>query len=321
MKRSNICAFIRMSGLSAVVIIGIILSSIVMTVAQGHDMQNMPGMKMSKPKAKVRRKTTVKKRRAATRKSRTTRKHDMSNMSGMKMPGMNMSGMHRRGTASRRNKAKTETNSATQNQMGNMPGMNMPAQAASPKQSTSQQPSPQQMHMDMPGMPMATPSPSPGAQPSASPQMNMDMPGMRMPQASPSTSPQTHPHLPGMQMPSASPQASPEHKMDMNMPMPSASPSSSPMPSPMGAMPGMDMGGTNMNMGPLMVMNGNDMGIRVGSSDTNIMSMGAMGSGTTWQPSSGPMHMFHKQSGDWLLMFHYNFVAGMNRQGGPRGLK
>ena len=85
----------------------------------------------------------------------------------------------------------------------------------------------------------------------------------------------------------------------------------------MGQMPGMDMGGMNMNMGPLMVMNGNDMGIRVGSSDTNIMSMGAMGSGTTWQPSSGPMHMYHKQSGDWLLMFHYNMVAGMNRQGGP----
>ena len=100
------------------------------------------------------------------------------------------------------------------------------------------------------------------------------------------------------------------------MPMPSASPSSSPM----GAMPGMDMGGMNMNMGPLMVMNGNDMGIRVGSSDTNIMSMGAMGSGTTWQPSSGPMHMYHKQSGDWLLMFHFNLVGAVNRQGGPRGV-
>ena len=92
--------------------------------------------------------------------------------------------------------------------------------------------------------------------------------------------------------------------MDMNMPMPSASPSASPM----GQMPGKDMSGMNMNMGPLMVMKGNDMGIRVGASDTNIMSMGAMGSGTTWQPSSGPMHMLHKQSGDWLLMFHYNFV-------------
>ncbi len=86
----------------------------------------------------------------------------------------------------------------------------------------------------------------------------------------------------------------------------------------MDSMPGMESGA--MNMGPLMVMNGDDMGIRVGSSDTNVMSMGAMGSGTSWQPSSGPMHMHHKQSGDWLLMFHYNFVAGVNRQGGPRGV-
>jgi len=30
--------------------------------------------------------------------------------------------------------------------------------------------------------------------------------------------------------------------------------------------------------------------------------------------------MIHKQSGDWLLMFHYSLVAGMNRQGGSRGV-
>jgi hypothetical protein len=69
-----------------------------------------------------------------------------------------------------------------------------------------------------------------------------------------------------------------------------------------------------------MVMSGNDIGIRVGSSDTNLMSMGAMGSGTSWQPASGPMHMIHKQSGDWLLMFHYNAIVGVNSQGGPRGV-
>ena len=91
-------------------------------------------------------------------------------------------------------------------------------------------------------------------------------------------------NMPGMQMPSPNPQASPQQKMDMNMPMPSASPGAKP--GAMDNMKGMEsmpgMGG--MNMGPLMVMSGNDMGIRVGSSDTNIMSMGAMGSGTTWQP-------------------------------------
>src|SRR6185295_16129321 len=74
------------------------------------------------------------------------------------------------------------------------------------------------------------------------------------------------------------------------------------------------------SMGPLMVMNGNDMAIRVGSSETNLISMGQMGSGTAWQPSSGPMSMYHKVAGDWLLMFHYNLVAGLNLQGGPRGV-
>jgi hypothetical protein len=255
-----------------------------------HDMSKMPGM--SKPKAKS--KATTRKKRKTLRKKPTVEKHEMGNMPGMNMPGTNMSGMNRRKGASRRKRTPAKKNSANEKPMGNMPGMNMPAQPSSPKQPAEPQPSPQQMQMDMPGM--------------------------QMPQASPSASPQEHTHTPGMQMPSSSPQASPEHKMDMNMPMPSASPSSSPMPSPMGAMPGMEMGGMNMNMGPLMVMNGNDMGIRVGSSDTNVMSMGAMGSGTSWQPSSGPMHMYHKQSGDWLLMFHYNLVTGMNRQGGPRGV-
>src|SRR3981189_3726370 len=75
-----------------------------------------------------------------------------------------------------------------------------------------------------------------------------------------------------------------------------------------------------MNMGPLLVMNGNDMGMRIAVGSTDIGSIGAMGSGTTWQPSSGPMHMHYKVAGDWLLMFHYNFLAGMNRQGGPRGV-
>ena len=81
-----------------------------------------------------------------------------------------------------------------------------------------------------------------------------------------------------------------------------------------------EMGSGAMSMGPLMVMSGEEMGIRVGSSDTNIMPMGAMGSGTSWQPSSGPMYMNYKVAGDWLLLFHYNLVAGLNRQGGPRGV-
>ncbi len=156
---------------------------------------------------------------------------------------------------------------------------------------------------DMKPKPKASPTPAatpkPQSQPAASPN------------PSPSGS-QTHPHTPGMPMPAASP--SPEQKM--NMPMPMASPS------PMEPMPGMEnpQGMGSMGMGPLMVMRDNDMGIRVGSSDTNVMSMGAMGSGTSWQPSSGPMHMQHWNKDDWLLMFHYNFIAGINRQGGPRGV-
>jgi hypothetical protein len=70
----------------------------------------------------------------------------------------------------------------------------------------------------------------------------------------------------------------------------------------------------------LMVMSGEDMGVRVGASKTNVSPMGQMGSGTSWQPAASPMNMLHKQAGDWLLMFHYNFIAGVNRQGGARGV-
>jgi hypothetical protein len=54
--------------------------------------------------------------------------------------------------------------------------------------------------------------------------------------------------------------------------------------------------------------------------ESNLTSMARMGSGTAWQPDSTPMAMLHKQSGKWMLMFHYNFTAGVNRQGGPRGV-
>jgi hypothetical protein len=69
----------------------------------------------------------------------------------------------------------------------------------------------------------------------------------------------------------------------------------------------------------LMVMSGDGMGVRVGASKTNVMPMGQMGSGTSWQPAASPMNMIHRRAGDWLLMFHYNFVAGVNHQGGARG--
>jgi hypothetical protein len=294
MKRSGFGAFVLMVGLSAVIITGLVLTSTDNAIAQGHDMQNMPGMNMSKSKPKAR------KKRAAAKKRRPPNKHRMGNMAGMNMPGMNMPGMkmpgmHSRKAGPRRRKALVPKTPANKKEMDNMPGMKMPAKpSSSPKQSATPQPSPQQMQVNMPGMKM------PQAAPSASPQTQMNMPGMQMPQASPN------------------PQASPQQKMEMNMPMPGASPSPGAMGGmkDMGNMPGMG----SMNMGPLMVMSGDDMGIRVGSSDTNIMSMGAMGSGTSWQPSSAPMHMHYKVAGDWLLMFHYNIVAGANHQGGPRGV-
>ena len=127
----------------------------------------------------------------------------------------------------------------------------------------------------------------------------------------PSASPQPS-QQPKMEMPDASPNASP-HVMPQNVPLKNSSPTG------MENMPGME-GPGSMKMGPLLVMSGDEMAIRVGSSDTNVMSMGAMGSGTSWQPSSGPMYMHYWNKSDWLLMFHYNIVTGVNSQGGPRGV-
>jgi len=70
----------------------------------------------------------------------------------------------------------------------------------------------------------------------------------------------------------------------------------------------------------VFVMHDDQMFLRVGREESNLIPMGRMGSGTAWQPASTAMPMLHKQSGEWLLMFHYNFVTGLNRQGGPRGV-
>lgn len=70
----------------------------------------------------------------------------------------------------------------------------------------------------------------------------------------------------------------------------------------------------------LMVMDGAEMGLRVGHAENNFMPMGQEGSGTSWQPSSSPMNMWHKTAGEWLLMLHGNAILGVNSQGGPRGV-
>ncbi len=142
------------------------------------------------------------------------------------------------------------------------------------------------------------------------------------PVASPTPAPSPSPaHRHTMPMPGAtqSPTPSPQMDQQMSMPMPSPGPS----PSPMGQMRGGEMrgGGTSdMNMGPLMVMSNTGMGVRLGASESNVMNVGQMGSGTSRQPGSSPMYMFDKIAGKWVLMLHFNFVALLNAQGGPRGV-
>lgn len=162
----------------------------------------------------------------------------------------------------------------------------------------------------------------------------MNMPGMNRPKTSPSPSAspeKIETNMPGMQMPTSSPnpQVSPQEKMEMNMPMPVASPGASPQktemtmpmpqasPSPggMASMPGMEATKTNS---PL-AMAGQDMAVKLGASNSNVMLIGQMGSGTSWQPISTQMYMIDRVMGKWLLMFHYNLFAGVNHQGGPRG--
>lgn len=271
MQKSASAAFIRLLGMSALIIVGLMLPSTKTVVAQIHDMHNMPGMKMGKPKPKRRRKAAAK----STRKRRVARKPNAGIMAGMTMP-------------------KTQ---------------------ASPSKKSSGSPipqsSPKQMQMNMPGMQMPTSS----ASPSASPQkMETNMPGMQMPPTPPIPQASPQPNM-GMNMPAATPGASPQ-KMDM--PMPAASPA----PSAMQDMKGMDntLGPNSMNTGPLLVMSGNEMGVRVGPSETNVMFVGQMGSGTSWGPSSSQTNMWDKIAGKWLFMFHFNAFAGVNSQGGPRGV-
>jgi hypothetical protein len=78
--------------------------------------------------------------------------------------------------------------------------------------------------------------------------------------------------------------------------------------------------GEEMSMGELVIMKNDQMYISLGGKAANLIPMGRMGSGTSWQPASTDMPMMHKQVDDWLVMFHYNFVAGVNSQGGPRGV-
>src|SRR5436190_7439586 len=274
----------------AVIMIAILSTGLISSAAP-QDMTNMPGMKMGN--------TNSPKKRTTRRRKPAAKKNNMANMSGMNMPGMKMSSTHR--TKHRRSSGRSRP--TMKPGMGNMPGMKMPGmKMPATKTPPTSKPSPQQMNM--PGMNMPQTSPSPSASPQ---KMEMNMPGMQMPSASPS--------------PGAQSGASPQPQMNMpgmNMSTPGASPSPGAMENMKGMenMPGMGP----MKMGPLAVMSGNGMSIRVGSSETNLMDVGQMGSGTSWQPDTSPTFMMDKQAGDWLLMFHYNAIVGVNAPGGPRGV-
>jgi len=129
------------------------------------------------------------------------------------------------------------------------------------------------------------------------------------PRATPSSAPKKEPATPAT-TPTARPVASPSQTHTHG------TPAVTPSPTP-------DSDTTDHSaateMGPLLMMHGDDMFIRVGNSSVNLIPMGRMGSGTSWQPESTDMHMLHKQSGEWVLMFHYNALVGINAQGGPRG--
>ncbi|HWQ36705.1 MAG TPA: cytochrome c [Blastocatellia bacterium] len=49
-------------------------------------------------------------------------------------------------------------------------------------------------------------------------------------------------------------------------------------------------------------------------------SMRAIGSGTSLQPASTPMWMWHFSPGEWMLMLHTDMRTGFNYQSGPRGV-
>lgn len=144
------------------------------------------------------------------------------------------------------------------------------------------------------------------------------LPDSQTPRPTPSPSPTPLPKhnindMSGMPTPTPSPSPSPASKHEMNdmpvMPMPAAAPAEMKQPE----------SAARMEMGPLLIMEGDRLWIKLGSNSKNSLSMDQLGSGTSWQPASSPSHMVHKDAGGWLLMLHYNLFAGLNVQGGPRG--
>ncbi len=123
--------------------------------------------------------------------------------------------------------------------------------------------------------------------------------------------------MPGTARPTPKPSASP--KPDSVDHRTHGTPATSPSPAAGTTPTTAEMPAASHSMDGLLTMSGDQMAIRVGRS-ANAIPMGQMGSGTSWLPASSPSNMLHKQSGEWLLMFHYNAFIGVNSQGGPRGV-
>lgn len=230
--------------------------------------------------------------------------HEGHTMPGVSKPKPKRPARRRAPTRKRRTTAKRvqPTRKTSPVQHVHTPEENKPAAKSAPSIKLEESQSPHTHTPDM-NMPAVQPGPSPA--PTAVPHMHTSPSQTATPpSAAPAT--ETHgqhdpSHAPAPASPSVKPAAS--HSADHG----GATHSVAEMTSP-------------MSMGPLMVMTGDSMGVRVGTSEKNIMPMGQMSSGTSWQPASTRTNMLHKAAGEWLLMFHYNAVVGVNSQGGPRGV-
>ena len=256
----------------------------------------MGGVSKPKPKAKVAPRRKAKPKAKRKRVARSTKSKTRTPSGHIHTPGMVMT-----------------------------PAMKAPTPSPKPQASTPAVPAAPSPHTHTPGM--AMPSTSPTAQPQSSPPQHQMHPS----EPNASLAPATSPDKMDMQTPMSHPSPAPAKQTHDSSTHDSAkhdestkhesighpkTAASQPAEGTTGPHPA---AGHDMNMGPLLTMSGDDLSIKVGASETNVMPMGQMGSGTSWQPASTQSNMLHKASGEWLLMFHYNAVIGINSQGGPRG--
>ncbi|MGH9959489.1 MAG: hypothetical protein ACREBC_20575, partial [Pyrinomonadaceae bacterium] len=180
----------------------------------------------------------------------------------------------------------------------------------------------------MPAKPAAKTKPKPPPKTAPKPPPKDSKPGENQEAASPTPTPSPSPkpetiekEKTAMPDPAAKPVDHKEHPQASTTPTPEAPAKQE---HPVSGHPEKDTGttphGSASESDSLLLMSGDRMAIRVGLSSLNTIPMGQIGSGTSWQPASTQMNMLHKMSGDWLLMFHYNTVVGLNAQGGPRGV-